>query len=387
MAANAKERLELALEASNEGIWDWDFESGALDVTPRVAEFFQCQREEVPNFFVELDLIHSDERESFKAAVAAIRAGESDFLSAEPRIYCEPDKEWKWFRVRGVAVCFEGKVKGIAGSLIDISGRKEAELALLEEQHLTRTLIENVPLQIYFKDLESKFVMVNTPMAQWIGKGSPDEIVGKSDKDFFEEEHWRQALEDEKEIMETGKAQESYIEREIWAGKEETWVLTTKMPYRGPRGTLLGTFGVSSDVTELVQTQKSLAELAAELKQRNQAYEEEVSLAREIQQGLLPREYPEVNTAKFGHRYLPISGLAGDFFEVFKLGENKVALLICDVMGHGVRSALVASLLRGLISQARDLIDEPAKFLNALNQGLVDYLSKAQVTMLSLIHI
>ncbi|GHC50119.1 SpoIIE family protein phosphatase [Roseibacillus persicicus] len=382
MAANAMERLDLALEASNEGIWDWDFESGTLDFTERVGEFFGCAKEDVPNFFEDESFVHEEDRAHFFNAIAAVRAGKSEILASEPRVLCRGvEDNWKWFRVRGVPVMYEGKLTGLAGSLIDISLRKRAEQALLEEQHLTQTLVENVPLQIYFKDKKSRFTMVNTPMARWIGCESPRDVVGKSDADFFDEEHWQQALADEQRILETGEALESVIEKETWSGRGDTWVLTTKMPYRNRRGQLKGTFGVSSDVTELVRTQRSLAEMAAELKARNEAYEEEMALAREIQQGLLPTDYPSFGSAKFGHRYLPISGLAGDFFEVLDLGEDTVGLLICDVMGHGVRSALVASLLRGLVSQVKGLGSSPGAFLNALNGGLVGFLQKAGVTM------
>jgi sigma-B regulation protein RsbU (phosphoserine phosphatase) len=265
--------------------------------------------------------------------------------------------------------------------LIDISLRKRAEQALLEEQHLTKTLVGNVPLQIYFKDLKSRFTMVNSPMARWLGKEEAEDLVGKTDADFFDEEHWRQALEDEQRILDTGKALESVVEKETWSGRGDTWVLTTKMPYYNRRGKLKGTFGVSSDVTELVRTQRSLAEMAAQLRERNRAYEEEMALAKEIQQGLLPQEYPAVGKASFGNRYLPISGLAGDFFEVLDLGENRIGMLICDVMGHGVRAALIASLLRGLVAQSRSLATEPGAFFGAINDGLVTFLKQAGVTM------
>ncbi|WP_377174434.1 SpoIIE family protein phosphatase [Roseibacillus ishigakijimensis] len=379
------ERLDLALEASNEGIWDWDFESGTIDFTERVGDFFGCPKEEVPNFFADHSFVHEDDRQHLAAAIQAVREGRSEILAVEPRVRTgvteEGREQWKWFRVRGVPVKYEGQLTGLAGSLIDISLRKEAEQALLEEQHLTKTLVENVPLHIYFKDKKSRFTMVNTPMARWMHREKPEELLGKTDADFFGEEHSKQALADEQHILETGEAMESVIEKETWSGRGDTWVLTTKMPYRNRRGELMGTFGVSSDVTELVRTQRSLAEMAAELKARNEAYEEEMALAREIQQGLLPSEYPAVRSAKFGHRYLPISGLAGDFFDVIELGENKVGLLICDVMGHGIRSALVASLLRGLVSQARNQAETPGLFLGALNDGLVTFLKKAKVTM------
>lgn len=383
MAANAMDRLDLALEASNEGIWDWDFETATMDFSERVGDFFGCKRKRVPNFFEDGSLVHEEDRESFFAEIAAVRAGKKEVLAAEPRLLTKSaaGDQWKWFRVRGVPVMRDGVLSGLAGSLIDISLRKRAEQALIEEQHLTETLVENVPLQIYFKDVKSRFTMVNTTMARWIGCESPKDLIGKTDADFFDKEHWSQALEDEKRIMETGKALESVIEKETWSGRGDTWVLTTKMPYRNRQGELKGTFGISSDVTELVRTQRSLAEMAAELKSRNEAYEEEMALAREIQQGLLPTDYPEISGASFGHRYLPISGLAGDFFEVVDLGEGRVGLLICDVMGHGVRSALVASLLRGLVSQAVGVAGDPGAFLKALNTGLVSFLKKAGVTM------
>ena len=375
------ERLDLALEASNEGIWDWDFKTGTLDFTPRVGEFFDCAVEDIPNFLEHAEFIHEDDREGFLAAVEAVKNNEAEILKVEPRLRARDSQPWKWFRVRGVPVKFEGELCGLAGSLIDISARMIAEQALLDEQHFTKTLIENVPLQIYFKDTESRFTMVNSSMAQWSGFDEPQALLGKTDADIFDEEHSQQTRKDELQILETGEALESVIEKETWSEGGDTWVLTTKLPYRDRRGRLKGTFGVSSDVTELVNTQRSLAEMAAELKQRNQAYEEEMALAREIQQGLLPCEYPKFGDAQFGHRYLPISGLAGDFFDVLEWGEDSVGLLICDVMGHGVRSGLVASLLRGLVSQAMNLAAEPERFLGALNQGLVTFLKKAGVDM------
>ena len=84
---------------------------------------------------------------------------------------------------------------------------------------------------------------------------------------------------------------------------------------------------------------------------------------------------------QFGHRYIPISGLAGDFFEVFPVGENAVAMFICDVMGHGVRSAIIVSMLRGLLDQVEHAAVDPAGFLTELNDGLSRILRQAGVTM------
>jgi sigma-B regulation protein RsbU (phosphoserine phosphatase) len=251
-----------------------------------------------------------------------------------------------------------------------------------------RLLIGNVPLNIYFKDRDSKFTLVNKSMAKWNGFGKPEDVIGKSDHDLFREDHADEALRDEQQIIDTGEPILGYVEKETTSGGTEAWVLTTKMPLVDRVGEIIGTFGVSSDVSELVRTQQSLAEAAAALQQRNDEIEEELALAREVQQALLPHEYPVVprggkngGLLQFGHRYIPISGLAGDFFEVFPIGDHAAGLFICDVMGHGVRSAIIVSMLRGLAERIHQVAEDPGEFLGQLNSGLSAILLEAEMTM------
>jgi len=84
---------------------------------------------------------------------------------------------------------------------------------------------------------------------------------------------------------------------------------------------------------------------------------------------------------RFGSRYLPISGMAGDFFEIIEISPDTVGVLICDVMGHGVRSALVVAMLRGLLEKQRRSAADPAAFLRGLNSGLNAILERAGATM------
>ncbi|MBC8001548.1 MAG: serine/threonine-protein phosphatase, partial [Opitutaceae bacterium] len=163
-------------------------------------------------------------------------------------------------------------------------------------------------------------------------------------------------------------------------------VITSKFPWRDRHGKIKGTYGVSSDVTKLVKAQREATLLAHELQQKNEAYEEELLLAREIQQALAGEGFPEATASDqshitFGARYIPISGLAGDFFEVMKMSEDCYGLLICDVMGHGVRSALIVAMLRGLLEKQRAQATEPGLFLQGLNDGLAAILERAGTTM------
>lgn len=391
MPYRVDDRLELALRASNEGIWDWDIVGDEIRYSGRILRFLRRRRDEIPHLFTDEELVHPDDRAYFRECVEKVMSPDGDdLLAVEPRMQvCRGDGEWHWFRIRGMMVRdAEGKPVRMAGSMIDITRRKLAEQELLEERHLMRLLIDNVPLNIYFKDSESRFTLVNKSMAKWNGFGSPTEVVGKTDHDLFREDHADQALKDEQQILQSGDPILGYVEKETQPNGEEAWVLTTKMPLVDRSGEIIGTFGVSSDVTELVRTQQSLADTAAALQQRNDEIEEELALAREVQQALLPHEYPVIpvdstdgGRLTFGHRYIPISGLAGDFFEVFPAGPNSAVLFICDVMGHGVRSAIIVSMLRGLAERIHGDANDPGEFLGLLNSGLSAILEKAEMMM------
>ncbi|MCH7227756.1 PAS domain-containing protein [Haloferula sp. A504] len=125
-------------------------------------------------------------------------------------------------------------------------------------EHYFETLMEHVPANIYFKDADSHFLKVNQSMAGKFGCGHPADMLGKTDHDFFEAEHADQALKDEREIMESGRGISDKIEHETFSGGRETWALTTKMPFRDREGKIIGTFGISSDVTELMITRNTL---------------------------------------------------------------------------------------------------------------------------------
>ena len=125
-------------------------------------------------------------------------------------------------------------------------------------EHYVEMLMENVPANIYFKDRESRFVRVNRSQAHWAGMGDPADLVGRTDHEFFDATHADQALEDERKIMETGQPIVGYVERDTFPNGEAAYVLTTKMPFRNREGKIIGTFGISNNVNELVETQQAL---------------------------------------------------------------------------------------------------------------------------------
>jgi len=135
---------------------------------------------------------------------------------------------------------------------LGISASLEHELFLLE------TLMDHVPDTIYFKDRDSRFTRINRHAAVRLGVTSPGEAVGRTDFDYFTEEHAAQALRDEQEIIRTGQPLVNVEEKETLPDGEIRWVSTTKLPLRDAQGNIVGTFGISRDITARKNAEEQL---------------------------------------------------------------------------------------------------------------------------------
>ena len=169
----------------------------------------------------------------------------------------------------------------------EIAERKRTEEALAFESNLLRALMDTLPDAVYFKDMESRFIRVNKAQANRFGL-EPAQTVGKSDFDFFTEEHARPAYEDEQEIIRTGRPLLNLEERETWPDRPDTWVATTKLPLRDAAGNIIGTFGVSRDITDRKRAEEALAQAYAEVEkqvaERTAALQQEVAERERIQE-------------------------------------------------------------------------------------------------------
>ena len=157
----------------------------------------------------------------------------------------------------------EGNVMGTFGISKDITERKHAEQALVQEQYLLQTLMDTTPDLIYFKDKESKFIRTSKSQLKKSGFTDSAQLLGKTDFDFFTMEHAKQAYDDEQEIMRTGQLLMKE-EKETWADRPDTWVYTIKLPIKDKDGDVVGTFGISRDITEIKATQEKIQTLLKE---------------------------------------------------------------------------------------------------------------------------
>lgn len=147
----------------------------------------------------------------------------------------------------------------------DISVRKRVEEKLAKEQFLVNALMDNLTDHVYFKDLDSRFIRNNKSHTVSFGLENPDQLIGKSDFDFFAEDAARQAYDDEQIIIKTG---EPILKEEKLTRKDGSvvWFSAIKMPLRDNNGKIIGTFGISRDITNQKNAEEHLFLIANALK-------------------------------------------------------------------------------------------------------------------------
>ncbi|HEY2237976.1 MAG TPA: EAL domain-containing protein [Streptosporangiaceae bacterium] len=157
-----------------------------------------------------------------------------------------------------------------------------------------RNLLASGEERVYFKDRQSRFLLVSEG---WRAACAPDltaaELAGKTDFDVFDDEHAAAAFDDEQEIMRTGQPLVGKIERESFVGRPECWVSTTKMPLRDADGRIIGTYGISRDVTPRIRAERALAHQA--LHDPLTGLPNRIALMDRLAQALLGVERPSVS--------------------------------------------------------------------------------------------
>lgn len=382
-------RASLALEAAGVGTWVWEISSNALIWDEIAHRLFGVKPGEIPVTREAMEkLIHPEDCERVRAEVAECARTGADFAS-QYRVIWPSDGSVHHLRARGKIYRDGGHHVRLTGACWDITERKSIEEDLARERFLLRTLMENLPDQIYFKDAASRFLRVSDSMLSRFGVRAASEVLGKTDFDFFAPGHARKAFADEQRIIRTGEPLLDQEERETWPDGRETWVSTNKLPLRDADGRIIGSFGLSRDITDRRRADEQLARYAEELRRKNQELEEDLGMARELQNALMPRHYPcfphdatpQDSALHFSHFFNASTSVSGDFFDILQLSDNTAGIFICDVMGHGMRAALVAAIVRALVEELKGVGDAPGEFLRQLNNKLSGILKHTDIPM------
>lgn len=302
----------------------------------------------------------------------------------ESQVY-RKDKSIIWISESARAVrAADGRIQYYEGMVEDITARKEAEEKLRLSENRLRSVWESSFDGMRLTDETGIMVAVN-PSFCTIVNIPENNLVGMPFYCIYSEERDKVELMNRYLSCFMQRQFDSQIERHVAFRNGRMVHLELSNSYiesNEGRRLLLTVF---RDITVRKEAEErerqanlELAHSQAELRKQNEILEDDLKMAQEIQQAILPQQYPnfplgvsnDASMVRFCHRYLPTGQVGGDFFNVLPLAEKKAGLFICDVMGHGVRSALVTAMIRGLVEEMRPIANDPGELLTRINTDL-----------------
>lgn len=257
----------------------------------------------------------------------------------------------------------DGEIIGTFGTSRDISEVKQARESLEAQHRLLSTLIEILPCRIFVKDRRGRLTLTNQTYRRALGAGSAADVQGRMLSELVTDERTSAYAADDAAVLEQGR---EILNREDFDASplgDKRWMLLSKVPLRDAEDSIQGIVGMAADITEQKKAEARAIAAQRELEKKNREIEAELALARELQTQLMASSLVTVQNdvdrsapfvPRMAYLYRACALLAGDFFDLNILSPRRFSVLLCDVMGHGVKAALVTTLIRGLISDIEE---------------------------------
>jgi PAS domain S-box-containing protein len=265
----SEEKYRLLFETNPHPMWVYDLDNlSFLAVNDTAVRTYGHSREEFLNMTIK-DIRPQEDIPALLKSLENLKGG-VDFGG----VWRHKKKDGTIFFVETIAhtITFEGRHAEIVLAS-DVTERKRVEDSLAAERNLLRTLIDNIPDSIYVKDAESRFVMCNMAAACFMGKSDTEQVIGKTDFDFYQKELAEEYLSDEHQVLDTGLAVVNKDEPRIGAQNKMVWVLTTKVPLKDRDGRVIGLIGISRNITDRKQAEDARDRLNRELALKNKELE------------------------------------------------------------------------------------------------------------------
>lgn len=250
-----------------------------------------------------------------------------------------------------------------------------SELLNASDLMLFDALLSQTQDQVYFKDRKSRFVKASDVVAKKFGLASTEELEGKSDFDFFTQEHAQQSYDDEQRLMRDDEKLVNITEKETWPDGSITWATSTKIPLHLASGNVVGMMGITRDVTEQINAQIELEESRELLKRKNDIMQTDFDNARRIQRRLIPGPIPNLPFVDIAASSISLTEVNGDLITFPTATNDKLSFLLGDVSGHGVSAGLFTVLIKHLadfyMPRSFDKLDEALLTLDEHLKGLI----------------
>ncbi|MDQ8194188.1 ATP-binding protein [Coraliomargarita sp. SDUM461004] len=270
-------RNQSIIEGTEAGTWDWNLQTGELVLNERWAGIIGYTLEELKPIGISTweTTVHPDDLQASEAMRIKHIRGEAQYYDTQFR-QRHKNGEWRWINARGKVLEWteNGEALRMSGTHMDITVQKKAEIALNESQRMLRHVLDTIPARVFWKDRHSLFLGCNQLLAEDLGQETPNDLIGKSDYDFFETTEATRFREDDREVMLTGIGKIAYEEPLEPPGGSPSWLLTSKVPLRDQHGDIIGILGTYEDITQRKQTEIELVQAKDEAEAASKAKSE-----------------------------------------------------------------------------------------------------------------
>ncbi|MFC1737589.1 PAS domain S-box protein [Planctomycetota bacterium] len=260
----AEQRYETVIQTALDGFWICDKNGHILDVNDSLCSMLGYNREELLSMSIS-DIDISETTEQTNRHIEKVLKSRYNRFETSHRC-----KDGKIIDIEVSANYIDFEDGQFFASFRDITNRKKNEEALQESEEKYRTLLRNIPQKIFYKDLNSVYVLCNDSYASDLNI-QPDEIKGKTDYDFYPQELAVKYRTDDKGIMQSGKMEvieEGYVKDGV-----NLFVRTLKAPIKDVKGNTIGLLGIFWDITEHKRAEQARDKLNKELEAKNEELE------------------------------------------------------------------------------------------------------------------
>ena len=258
----SEKRFRSIIEQATDALFICDLEGKILDTNQQACKNLGYNRDELLKMRIsDIDTVFDDEE--IKDLINKLTINSSITLESEHR-----EKKGNTFpvEVKISIIDLDGSQR-IIGFARDISERKLADEKLIRERLLLRTLIDNLPVTIYVKDVNCRKIIANRLDLEFIGAKSEEEVLGKTDYELYNSEIAQRGYEDDLNLIETGQSIINREENFFDTKGAERWLLTSKIPIRDESGKINGLVGIGREITEQKKAQEKILKLSKGVEQ------------------------------------------------------------------------------------------------------------------------